>query len=66
MDEDRGYRGNTEFKEKEGYNPDVKIEYFDQIGEKDAFRLLSQRFHGKQLGKVGVPLLLWMCRRACC
>ena len=55
-EDDRGYRGTSEFKEKEGYNPDVKLEYFDQYGwkidQKDAFRLLSERFHGKQMGKV--------------
>jgi hypothetical protein len=42
--------------EKEGYKPNVDIKYFDKWGyelnQKDAFRDLSQRFHGKALGKV--------------
>lgn len=42
--------------EKEDYVPSVDIKYFDKWGfelnQKDAFRDLSQRFHGKQLGKV--------------
>ncbi|CAI9600195.1 unnamed protein product [Staurois parvus] len=51
------YRGFTqEFKEKEGYRPDVKIEYVDETGRKlcpkEAFRQLSHRFHGKGSGKM--------------
>lgn len=38
--------------------PSVDIQYFDEYGhsinQKDAFRMLSQRFHGKQMGKVCV------------
>ncbi|UJR33324.1 hypothetical protein I4U23_020774 [Adineta vaga] len=45
----------TEFKEKEHYRPDVKLEYVDdngrRINEKEAFRALSHRFHGKGSGK---------------
>ncbi|XP_013387929.1 U4/U6.U5 tri-snRNP-associated protein 1 [Lingula anatina] len=45
----------TEFKEKESYKPDVKIEYVDDKGRnldsKEAFRQLSHRFHGKGSGK---------------
>uniref|UniRef100_A0A4W4DX03 Uncharacterized protein n=1 Tax=Electrophorus electricus TaxID=8005 RepID=A0A4W4DX03_ELEEL len=51
------YRGFTqEFKEKDGYKPDVKIEYVDDSGRKltpkEAFRQLSHRFHGKGSGKM--------------
>ncbi|KAB5548783.1 hypothetical protein PHYPO_G00059570 [Pangasianodon hypophthalmus] len=51
------YRGFTQdFKEKEGYKPDVKIEYVDESGRKltpkEAFRQLSHRFHGKGSGKM--------------
>ncbi|XP_059811203.1 U4/U6.U5 tri-snRNP-associated protein 1 [Hypanus sabinus] len=51
------YRGFTqEFKEKEGYRPDVKIDYVDESGRrltpKEAFRQLSHRFHGKGSGKM--------------
>lgn len=45
----------TEFKEKEHYRPDVNLEYVDDTGrrmnEKEAFRFLSHRFHGKGSGK---------------
>ncbi|XP_038643397.1 U4/U6.U5 tri-snRNP-associated protein 1 [Scyliorhinus canicula] len=51
------YRGFTqEFKEKEAYRPDVKIDYVDESGRrltpKEAFRQLSHRFHGKGSGKM--------------
>ncbi|XP_030637814.1 U4/U6.U5 tri-snRNP-associated protein 1 [Chanos chanos] len=51
------YRGFTqEFKEKDSYKPDVKIEYVDESGRKltpkEAFRQLSHRFHGKGSGKM--------------
>lgn len=51
------YRGFTQdFKEKDGYKPDVKIEYVDESGRKltpkEAFRQLSHRFHGKGSGKM--------------
>ncbi|XP_075408518.1 U4/U6.U5 tri-snRNP-associated protein 1 [Tenrec ecaudatus] len=51
------YRGYTQdFKEKDGYKPDVKIEYVDETGRKltpkEAFRQLSHRFHGKGSGKM--------------
>lgn len=51
------YRGFTqEFKEKDGYKPDVNIEYVDESGRKltpkEAFRQLSHRFHGKGSGKM--------------
>lgn len=45
----------SEFKEKEHYRPDVKLEYCDESGrrmnQKEAFRCLSHRFHGKGSGK---------------
>ncbi|KAI9202629.1 SART-1 protein [Polychytrium aggregatum] len=38
------------------YNPDVKLEYHDAQGRslnaKEAFRLLSHKFHGKESGKL--------------
>jgi U4/U6.U5 tri-snRNP-associated protein 1 len=44
-----------EFREKEGYKPDVKLDYVDDAGRtmtpKEAFRMLSHRFHGKGSGK---------------
>lgn len=51
------YRGFTQdFKEKDSYRPDVKIEYVDESGRKltpkEAFRQLSHRFHGKGSGKM--------------
>nr|XP_055036227.1 U4/U6.U5 tri-snRNP-associated protein 1 [Misgurnus anguillicaudatus] len=51
------YRGFTQdFKEKDNYRPDVKIEYVDESGRKltpkEAFRQLSHRFHGKGSGKM--------------
>ncbi|XP_063958840.1 U4/U6.U5 tri-snRNP-associated protein 1-like [Lytechinus pictus] len=45
-----------DFKEKSGYKPDVKITYTDESGrslnQKEAFRVLSHRFHGKGSGKM--------------
>ncbi|XP_033733717.1 U4/U6.U5 tri-snRNP-associated protein 1-like [Pecten maximus] len=45
----------TDFKEKDLYRPDVKLEYVDNDGRKlnakEAFRQLSHRFHGKGSGK---------------
>ncbi|XP_068217449.1 U4/U6.U5 tri-snRNP-associated protein 1-like [Palaemon carinicauda] len=45
----------TEFKDKDGYKPDVKLEYVDDDGRKlnakEAFRYLSHKFHGKGSGK---------------
>ncbi len=45
----------SDFREKESYKPDVKLEYVDEKGhrmnEKEAFRYLSHRFHGKGPGK---------------
>uniref|UniRef100_A0A8C6T3F6 Spliceosome associated factor 1, recruiter of U4/U6.U5 tri-snRNP n=1 Tax=Neogobius melanostomus TaxID=47308 RepID=A0A8C6T3F6_9GOBI len=51
------YRGFTQdFKEKDSYKPEVKIEYVDESGRKltpkEAFRQLSHRFHGKGSGKM--------------
>lgn len=51
------YRGFTQdFKEKDSYKPDIKIEYVDESGRKltpkEAFRQLSHRFHGKGSGKM--------------
>ncbi|XP_078673099.1 U4/U6.U5 tri-snRNP-associated protein 1-like [Branchiostoma floridae x Branchiostoma belcheri] len=46
----------VDFKEKDTYRPDVKIEYIDETGRllnpKEAFRQLSHRFHGKGSGKM--------------
>ena len=45
----------SEFKEKPNYRPDVKLEYNDdtgrQLNAKEAFRVLSHKFHGKGPGK---------------
>ena len=45
----------TDFKEKESYKPAVTLEYNDEEGKpisaKEAFRLLSHKFHGKGSGK---------------
>lgn len=62
MDDERGrgrgerYMGpTTDFKDKDGYRPDVKLEYVDDEGRKlnakEAFRYLSHKFHGKGSGK---------------
>ncbi len=44
-----------DFKELNNYRPDVKIDYVDdsgrQLNQKEAFRALSHRFHGKGSGK---------------
>lgn len=44
-----------DFKEKDSYKPEVKLEYVDDSGHmlnrKEAFRQLSHRFHGKGSGK---------------
>jgi U4/U6.U5 tri-snRNP-associated protein 1 len=44
-----------DFDEKSNYKPEVKIDYIDEKGhnmnEKEAFRYLSHRFHGKGSGK---------------
>lgn len=46
----------SDFKEKDGYNPNVQLEYVDESGRKitakEAFRHLSHRFHGKGSGKM--------------
>ena len=46
----------SDFKEKEGYKPNVKLDYVDDTGrvmsQKEAFRLLSHSFHGKGSGKM--------------
>jgi len=44
-----------DFKDKEGYRPEIKLDYVDdagrQLSAKEAFRQLSHRFHGKGSGK---------------
>lgn len=44
-----------DFDEKSNYKPEVKIDYIDEKGhnmnEKEAFRYLSHKFHGKGSGK---------------
>lgn len=45
----------TDFKDKDGYKPEIRLEYVDDSGRnlnpKEAFRQLSHRFHGKGSGK---------------
>lgn len=45
----------SDFKERDNYRPNVKLEYIDDSGrllnEKEAFRYLSHKFHGKGPGK---------------
>lgn len=45
----------TDFKEKDSFKPNVKLEYIDDDGHilnsKEAFRYLSHKFHGKGPGK---------------
>jgi U4/U6.U5 tri-snRNP-associated protein 1 len=45
----------SEFREKDGYKPEIKLQYNDEDGRpisaKEAFRLLSHKFHGKGSGK---------------
>ncbi|XP_012266756.2 U4/U6.U5 tri-snRNP-associated protein 1 [Athalia rosae] len=45
----------SEFKERDGFKPNVKLEYIDDDGHvlsaKEAFRYLSHKFHGKGPGK---------------
>lgn len=45
----------SEFREKGSYEPNVKLTYVDETGrelnQKEAFRELSHRFHGKGSGK---------------
>ncbi|VVC37246.1 SNU66/SART1 family [Cinara cedri] len=50
------YSGPTvEFREKDSYKPNIKLDYIDDDGhllsEKEAFRYLSHKFHGKGPGK---------------
>lgn len=44
-----------DFSEKNHYKPDFKLEYTDEDGKpisaKEAFRILSHKFHGKGSGK---------------
>lgn len=51
-----GYNGPlSDFREKSGYKPNVKLEYIDdnnmKLTPKEAFRYLSHKFHGKGPGK---------------
>ncbi|XP_034826911.1 U4/U6.U5 tri-snRNP-associated protein 1 [Maniola hyperantus] len=51
-----GYCGPlSEFREKSGFRPSIKLEYVDDEGRplcaKEAFRYLSHKFHGKGPGK---------------
>ncbi|GAB0096818.1 U4/U6.U5 tri-snRNP-associated protein 1 [Sergentomyia squamirostris] len=53
---DRYHSGpSSDFKEKDGFKPNVKLEYIDDSGRilnaKEAFRYLSHKFHGKGPGK---------------
>ena len=53
---DRYSGPSTSFSEKPGYTPTVKLEYIDDSGrllnQKEAFRYLSHKFHGKGSGKM--------------
>lgn len=53
----------SDFKEKEGFKPNVKLEYIDDDGHvlraKEAFRYLSHKFHGKGPGKNKVYIRLY-------
>ena len=53
----------SEFKEKDGFKPNVKLEYIDDDGHvlsaKEAFRYLSHKFHGKGPGKNKVNLFVF-------
>lgn len=44
------------FQEKSGYVPNIKLDYIDDSGrllcQKEAFRYLSHKFHGKGSGKI--------------
>lgn len=60
-DDDKGNRRErycgpvSDFKEKDAYKPEVRLEYIDdggrQLNAKEAFRYLSHKFHGKGSGK---------------
>lgn len=62
LDDDKHSRRNrydgplVEFKDKEGYKPEVKLDYMGDDGKmlntKEAFRHLSHKFHGKGSGKL--------------
>ncbi|EDO37415.1 predicted protein [Nematostella vectensis] len=55
-DRDRDRYGGGSRGEKEGYKPNVKLEYVDEKGRtltpKEAFRYLSHKFHGKTPAKM--------------
>lgn len=52
--------GLSEFREKANYKPDIKLEYNDdhgrQLSTKEAFRVLSHKFHGKGMCIVDLYL----------
>ncbi|KAL3317639.1 hypothetical protein Ciccas_003704 [Cichlidogyrus casuarinus] len=45
----------TEFREKSEYKPDIRLSYVDEFGRnmgaKEAFKMLSHKFHGRTSGK---------------
>ena len=50
------YRGKiVEFDDNKEYNPDVSLRYYDENGHevklKEAFKMMSHKFHGKKPGK---------------
>jgi len=55
-DRDRERYDPYAFKEKSNYKPEFKLDYVDNKGrslnQKEAFRLLSHKFHGKGSGKL--------------
>ena len=55
-----------DFKEKDKYRPDVKLEYVDDEGRKlnskEAFRYLSHKFHGKGSGKNKMEKRMKKCQ----
>ena len=54
--EDHHYGSTSSFQEKKGYKPNVELTYMDETGrlmnQKEAFRFLSHKFHGKGSGKI--------------
>ncbi|KAJ8687858.1 hypothetical protein QAD02_023653 [Eretmocerus hayati] len=59
----------SEFREKEGFRPNVKLEYIDDDGHllnaKEAFRYLSHKFHGKGPGKNKVEKRMKKSEQEC-
>ncbi|KNC77563.1 hypothetical protein SARC_09975 [Sphaeroforma arctica JP610] len=58
----RDRRGGGTFEELRDYNPDSKLEYYDESGHtidvKEAFRQLSYKFHGIKPGKAKIEKMM--------